>query len=289
MTDEEVKTEGIGWVYDADGERHEANGLFDHKTNMVLINPDNEGEIFTHSHELDHYMTKNHPEIAKELHAVMDAKMNEQARRAISDGQTTPDEFHADMLGEVMSDPEALRSFASDLETQRAGFGERFLRSVIEFCEKVMSFAKSNRHSPGAEAYFNDYKAVKAAAMKALQEMRRRNGGGEQNTRTTENAPAVSGEAAAKDQTVAKGQPEERRHDLSSEKARNDSSHADPVLTVAKRLRGLEQEAKGASPERVSEIKEERNRLLDSISADDIKQAAREHAKAYRDLSDTFQ
>ena len=80
------------------------------------------------------------------------------------------------MLGKIIADPRTLQSLADDLDAQNAGFGEKFLRSVVDFCKKVMAIAKNNPDLPGAEQYFNDYKRVRDAAVKTLVELRRRNG-----------------------------------------------------------------------------------------------------------------
>ena len=174
MTDEEVNTEGIGYVM-RDGERFDTNGLFNSKTNEILIHPQNEGELFSHGHELDHYLTQNAPELADALHQIMDEQRSETGE-ALRKTSENIDEFHADMLGKIIQDPETLRAIADDLDARTAGFGEQFLKQLIEFCKKVMAFAKRNADKIGAEQFFNDYKAVRDAAAKQLVELKRKNG-----------------------------------------------------------------------------------------------------------------
>ena len=178
MTKQEQQTEGIGRV----GE-DETNGLYDKKTGEVKINPDNEGEVFSHGHEFDHWMTANHPDIAAALHKIMDEEVNN-AGKAL---QTNPEELHADLLGHILNDPGTLFETSQKLNEQQIGFGEKFLESLIEFAKKAMAYLKQNPGLKGAREYFNNYKRVKNAAEDALIEIRKRQKQAEQSSKV-ENA-----------------------------------------------------------------------------------------------------
>ena len=165
MTKEEQQTEGIGKV----GE-NETNGLYDKKTGEVKINPDNEGEVFSHGHELDHWLTDQHPDVAEALHRIMDEEVNENGKAL----QSNPEELHADLLGKIVNDPLVLIETTQRLEEMQMGFGEKFLNSIIEFSKKVMAYLKQNPGLRGAEQYFNNYKRMRDAAIQSLVEIRKR-------------------------------------------------------------------------------------------------------------------
>lgn len=171
MTPEEQNTEGVGFV-NQDGEEVEANGLYDKDTKSVKINPSNEGELFSHGHEFDHWLSDNHKDLADQLHQVMDEELNEQGEAEL-DGRDRS-ELHADMMGRILEDPKTLMLAVKKGNAIDANFGVRFLHAVVQYCKRMMAYLKEHTEIKGAEQYFKDYKRVRDTAASILAETKKR-------------------------------------------------------------------------------------------------------------------
>ena len=178
MTEAELNTEGIGFVMRPDGNgrlvRRETNGLFDTQKNVILYNPDNDGELFTGGHEITHWMRQNHPDVYAAFRDFVLSDLTAQKKQEIRNAaEPEIEEFIADRMGEILQDGVTLQLTARKAEKFQAGFGTQFLTVVQEYARKVVDFLKQHPSLNGAAQYFKHYSLVREAAASALAELRK--------------------------------------------------------------------------------------------------------------------
>ena len=179
MTETERNTEGIGFVMRPDGNgrlvRRETNGLFDTQKNVILYNPDNDGELFTGGHEITHWMRQNHPDVYAAFRDFVLSDLTAQKKQEIRNAaEPEIEEFIADRMGEILQDGVTLQLTARKAEKFQAGFGTRFLTVVQEYARKVVDFLKQHPSLNGAGQYFKHYSHIRKAAASAFAELRKR-------------------------------------------------------------------------------------------------------------------
>ena len=179
MTETELNTEGIGFVMRPDGNgrlvRRDTNGLFDTQENVILYNPDNEGELFTGGHEITHWMRQNHPDVYAAFRNFVLSDLTDQKKQEIRNAaEPEIEEFIADRMGEILQDDVTLQLTARKAEKFQAGFGTQFLTVVQEYARKVVDFLKQHPSLNRAGQYFKHYSHVREAAASAFAELRKR-------------------------------------------------------------------------------------------------------------------